>query len=240
MNVKIFIFENDIHVLQEIVIHLQDLGYQSISTAISFEKALKQIDKSYPDIALLDIREPEDSKAGIKIANELNRIKRIPVIYMTAFPEDISFAYETRPNAFIEKPNYVDVYHAIDLAIRSFYDLKEEATSVSIFNKKTILILKKGVYYKIKKKDILYAVADSGCITIHCHDNSFVLSSTLKFFVEQIKDSCFLIVHRSNCINVRHLKSFNKKSLTINGTLLKISSRGYDLLMSSFEKLKSK
>ena len=246
MEAKILIFEDDINVIQEIAIHLKDLGYKDIVTAVSKEQALKAIGMTYPDIAILDIREPNDPEAGINIARRLNAIKPIPIIYMTAYPEDKLLTYDTLPNAFIEKPNYVDVFHAIDIAVRNFYVIKEKsnvafADDNSVFAlEEFIFILKNGVYFKVNKKDILFVHADKGCIVINSLDNIYPISSTIKRFAEQIRDPLFLLVHRSYYINTRHIDSFERGQISVGDTKIPMSKSGYDELLKRIRRLRAK
>lgn len=240
MEAKILIFEDDVNVIQEIAIHLKNLGYKDVTTAISKAQALKAIEASYPDIAILDIREPNDSEAGINIARLINSIKPIPIIYMTAYPEDKLLTYETRPNAFIEKPNYVDVFHAIDIAVRNFYTLSEEDTHLPVFDDGTIFIRKNDVYVKVIEKDIIFVRADSGCIIINTLDNTIPISSTIKAFAGQINDPYFVLVHRSYYINIRHIDSFNREQITIRNTEIPMSKLGYERLIKRIRRLKSR
>jgi len=241
MEAKILIFEDDIAVVQEIAIHLKNLGYKDVTTTISKEQALKAIEVSYPDIAILDIREPNDSEAGINIARRLNTIKPIPIIYMTAYPEDKLLTYETRPNAFIEKPNYVDVFHAIDIAVRNFYTLKKELAHLPVFDENSIFILKNGVYFNVKQEDILFVKADNGCIIIHTSNGiTFPYSSTIKRFADQIKAPNFQLVHRSYYINARHINSFNREHVTLGNKKIPMSKSGYEDLLKRVRRFKSK
>lgn len=240
MEAKILIFEDDVNVLQEIAIHLKNLGYKDVTTVVSKVQALKALENSYPDIAILDIREPNDPEAGINIARQLNAKKPIPIIYMTAYPEDKLLTYETSPNAFIEKPNYVDVYHAIDLAIRNFYTITKEDAHLPVFDDDSIFILKNGVYFNVKKEDITYVKANSGCIIIHALDNTFPISSTIKRFAEQINSPYFLLVHRSYFINTRHINSFSREQISVSNVTIPMSKSGYDYLIKRIKRLKAK
>jgi AmiR/NasT family two-component response regulator len=68
MNTKVLVFEDEVYTAEEIAIRLKNAGYTDVDIAVTKNQAFKAIEKSYPDIAILDIREPNDKEAGIKIA----------------------------------------------------------------------------------------------------------------------------------------------------------------------------
>ena len=246
MNTKILVFEDDVYIAKEIAIRLKDAGYSEVNIAHTKKQTFHLIEKNYPDIAILDIREPQDKEAGIKIAKHIKQKKPIPIIFFTAYPEDKRIIYDTKPNAFIEKPNLADVIHAIDLAVRNFYGadldekIKEKNEDVHYFSRDSLFILKKGVYFKVNHKDILFVKADSGCIIINTSERVFSYSSTIKRFIEQINDPNFLRVHKSYLINFQHITSFNNQQVTILKEEIPMSKRGYENLINVTRRLKSK
>jgi DNA-binding LytR/AlgR family response regulator len=244
MNTKVLVFEDEVYTAKEIAIRLKNAGYTDVDIAVTKNQAFNAIEKSYPDIAILDIREPNDKEAGIKIAKYLRHKNPIPIIYFTANPDDKPVIYDTKPNAFIEKPNYKGVIHAIDLAVRNFYgDVdggEESEEDPHYFSKDYLFILKKGLYCKVKHEDILYIESDSGCIIIHTSGGKFSYSSTIKRFMEQVKDPNFLRIHKSYLINLLHIESFNNQQVTILGKEMPMSKRGYENLLSVVRRLKAK
>jgi len=244
MKAKILIFENDVYIAEEMAIRLRNAGYQEIAIAISKNQALKALEVSYPDIAILDIRAPGDKEAGINIAKFIRQKQAIPIIYFTAHPNDKSFVYDTKPNAFIEKPNYVDVVHAIDIAVQNFYKknnpIAKEDLDLPLFSKKFLFILKNGIYFKIKNEDILYVKADHGCIIIHTIEGNFPYSSTIKRFAEQLDDPYFISVHRSYFINFRHIDSFDTQHVSIVKNKIPMSKTGSKALLKIVHRLRAK
>lgn len=246
MSVKILIFEDDVYIANEISIRLKNVGYQDIDIAVTKDQAFRSIKKVYPDIAILDIRDKTDDEAGIKIAKYLRNENSIPIIYFTANPTDKTHVYSTRPNAFIEKPNYTGVIHAIDLAVRNFHEDVPLDAAITLledphyFTKDYLFILKKGLYYKVKHQDILYVTSDSGCIFIYTSNDTYSCSSTLKRFVEQINTPIFIRIHKSFLINFEHIDSFNSKQVSVSGKEIPMSKAGYEKLLNVVQKLKSK
>jgi DNA-binding LytR/AlgR family response regulator len=244
MNTKVLVFEDEVYTAKEIAIRLKNAGYLDVDIAVTKKQAFKAIENSYPDIAILDIREADDKEAGLKIAKYLRQKNPIPIIYYTANPDDKPGIYETRPNAFIEKPNIENVIHAIDLAVKNFHGEVDEVLKNEedphYFSKDYLFILKKGLYCKVKHEDILYVESDSGCIIIHTSGGEFSYSSTIKRFTEQVNDPNFLRIHKSYLINLFHIESFNNQQVTISGKEMPMSKRGYENLLSVVRRLKAK
>ncbi len=73
MQSNIFIFEDDIGVLEKIVAQLKDLGCNNIVTATSKKQAFRALTESISNIVILDIGNPNFSEVGSQIVNLANR-----------------------------------------------------------------------------------------------------------------------------------------------------------------------
>ena len=73
MQNNIFIFEDDIGVLEKIVAQLKDLGCNNIVTATSKKQAFRALTESISNIVILDIGNPNFSEVGSQIVNLANR-----------------------------------------------------------------------------------------------------------------------------------------------------------------------
>ncbi len=231
---KILVMEDDPFIVEALKIHLNKEGYYNLNLTTSKSEALKSIQSDFPDIAILDIREPGDKEAGVNIAKHIKSIESIPIIYISSYPEDKNIAFKTLPDAYILKPNYIGVVNAIELAIFKFY--KKDTSNVNentIFIRDYIFVKKKGTYFKVKKSDILYVKANHGYIDIHTNSNDkYLMSSTMKKFAEQLNDSLFLKVHKSYYINFRQVSAFNSKTVIIGENELPVSKPGYEVLLN--------
>jgi DNA-binding NarL/FixJ family response regulator len=80
---KIVLVEDEWIIAAAIKSELQMSGYEVIGPATSAEQALRTIERSRPDLVLMDIRinGPVD---GIETANQIPKSFQIPVIFMTA------------------------------------------------------------------------------------------------------------------------------------------------------------
>ena len=102
---KILIVEDETIVALDIKHALIKLGFEVTGMVTNYDDALTCAQANRPDILLTDIL-LKDSKNGIAIAQELQKIAPIPIIYLTAFSDDetISEAIKTDPISYMIKP----------------------------------------------------------------------------------------------------------------------------------------
>ncbi len=105
MSYSIFIVEDEIIVALEIKSSILKLGYTCAGMATNYTDALLQIEKTQPDLVLLDIT-LKQSKNGIAIANELRKTSHIPIIYLTSVTDGkiMQKAIVTDPISYLVKP----------------------------------------------------------------------------------------------------------------------------------------
>ena len=84
---KILIVEDEEIVAIDIKDMLTDLGYEAVGIANSKEEALKEVEKTMPDLVLMDIMLGEKDN-GVETAEEMRSRFKIPVIYLTAYADD--------------------------------------------------------------------------------------------------------------------------------------------------------
>jgi two-component system, response regulator PdtaR len=104
---NVLIVEDEVLVARDIEITLKKHGYSISGKAISGEEALKKVEKTKPDIILMDITLKGDID-GIETAEIIKEKYGIPVIYLTAHEdkEKLSRAKITEPYGYIIKPFY--------------------------------------------------------------------------------------------------------------------------------------
>lgn len=90
-----------------IKVTLNELGYHDVQTCDSAKAALETIDKSHPDLILLDWHMPEMN--GLELLQELknsDKTKQIPVIMLTteSATENVAKAIENGAEGYVLKP----------------------------------------------------------------------------------------------------------------------------------------
>jgi CheY-like chemotaxis protein len=102
---RIMIVEDEAVVALHIRQELTKLGYTVAGTATAGEQALKMIEEVFPDVILMDIH-IQGELDGIETARRIPRYLHIPVIFLTAYSEDVTLkrAGETHPYGYLIKP----------------------------------------------------------------------------------------------------------------------------------------
>lgn len=120
--IRILIVEDELLLAEMLLINLTKHGYLVTGVASNMTEAVALFKQGGADLALLDIglSGPED---GVKTALEIQRMKWIPIIYITGRPllESLARVKETAPAAFLQKPiRFEEVLVQIELAIFNF------------------------------------------------------------------------------------------------------------------------
>jgi DNA-binding response OmpR family regulator len=145
---KILVIEDEAIVALDIKSALEQLGFEVTDIASSYDEALSSVKKCTPDILLTDIN-LASSKDGIEAVINIQNIKNIPVIYLTAYSDDktINRAIKTNPIGYLLKPfkreelkstiflglhkinqtNKIDIdFETTSLGFNYYFDLKNE------------------------------------------------------------------------------------------------------------------
>jgi len=102
---RILIVEDNRIVSLDIQISLEALGYLVVGTAASGEVAIKTVSERNPNLVLMDIN-LEGAMDGIEAARQIQREYNIPIIFLTAFGDDVTKnrAMQLNPSGYIVKP----------------------------------------------------------------------------------------------------------------------------------------
>ena len=102
---RILIVEDDAIVARDLKASLTKMGYFVTGVAAAGEEALEMAGENRPDLVLMDIMFDGDID-GIETAQRMRDHHDVPVIYLTAFGDQATFARakQTLPLAFVLKP----------------------------------------------------------------------------------------------------------------------------------------
>lgn len=104
-DLKVLIVEDENIVAMDLSRRLSKLGYKVVGMASSGKRALTLVEERAPDIILMDIH-IKGNKDGIEVADNINELYQIPIIFLTAYSEDstLSRARKVRPYGYLLKP----------------------------------------------------------------------------------------------------------------------------------------
>ncbi|ABS55876.1 putative PAS/PAC sensor protein [Methanoregula boonei 6A8] len=143
---KILIVEDEVITAKILEDLLNSLGYSVVARVKTGENAIKTAGKFRPDFVLMDIV-LEGTMDGIDAAAEIRKRYGIPVIYLTAFSDDVTIgrAKETDPYGYLVKPFVKETIHStIQIAAaKKLFD--DRIRNASVWLNRTIQILDRGI-----------------------------------------------------------------------------------------------
>ncbi len=197
MKKKILIIEDEIIIAMGTKNNLIKLGYEVTAMATTYEDALVSVQNEMPDLVLADINLGKGKKCGIETAADIQKIKSIPIIYLTSYVDDdtLNNAKLTNPVGYITKP----------------YKVKQLKSMLSIAFSKSVIEDKKNLLLEQIRKDSEKALSD---ITVLSEHIDIVFSFSNEMDSDQLMNFLSLI-KRMIRENVKFTeKIFNKLDLS--------------------------
>jgi PAS domain S-box-containing protein len=117
--IRIHIVEDESIIAEDIRFILKKLGYTVVGRSTSAKNAIQSIEKTRPDLVLMDIV-LRGRMSGIEAAQVIRTRFRIPVVYLTAYSDTqtLEKAKATAPFGYITKPLIErEIYTTIEIAL---------------------------------------------------------------------------------------------------------------------------
>tara|TARA_R110001606_G_C15308547_1_gene643378 strand:- start:561 stop:1310 length:750 start_codon:yes stop_codon:yes gene_type:complete len=186
-----------------------------IGTANSVVSAAKILQKKQPDILFLDIMLGDGT--GFDLLEIIPNLKS-KIIFVTASDEFAIRAFKFAAIDYILKP-YSDeeLKNAIDKAILQIQPRNEQlsvlqesiATPNQLPKKISLHTLDKIVVVSLD--EIIRCKSDNNYTTFYFENGTkLMVTKTLKFYADLLKDNSFLRVHQSHLVNTKYIKEFIK------------------------------
>lgn len=156
---KILLIEDEFIIAKDIKVLLSKNNFASVDSASNYKEALDLFVKNSYDLIISDIN-LNDKKDGIEIITEFSKVKKFPVVYLTAYSDldIVKRAEKTMPFAYILKPyNNNQLKATINLAILNF-SKQSNGISENVENTSKLELL------TIREKEVLVTLS-SGKIT---------------------------------------------------------------------------
>jgi len=202
------------------------------------------------NLIFLDIAMPGGN--GFELIPDAQKSKAA-VIFTTAYDQYALKAIKANALDYLLKPIDIDelkiAVEKVSEHLKLFHNLQESddrmhnlASSLSNRSEIRKLTLPYGQGFKlIDVDDIVYIEADSNYSVVHLSTaEKITVSKVLREFEELLPTEQFVRIHKSNIINLNHLKEYNSKNgllaLLNNGESINISRRRAS---DFFEKIKS-
>lgn len=190
------------------------------------------------DILFLDIQMP--GMDGMKAARILRTMgNKTIIVFVTAVEEYVFQAFDVGAVQYIVKPfdrsKLVETLkRAIDLAVerRSIEDALTETKDSA--DNESFLIKSGGVNRKIILADISYAEVIEHRIILHMNDREQIEYYGKMSDLEKVAGDDFFRVHRAYLINLSCVKSYDAKTVTVQGEEIPVARGKYQELVKSY------
>ena len=190
------------------------------------------------DILFLDIQMP--GMDGMKAARILRTMgNKTILVFVTAVEEYVFQAFDVGAVQYMVKPfdrsKLVEtIKRAIDHAgeRRSIEDALSETKDSA--DKESFLIKSGGVNRKIILADILYAEVLEHRIILHMKDREQIEYYGKMSDLEKVAGDDFFRVHRAYLINLSCVKSYDAKTVTVQGEEIPVARGKYQELVKSY------
>lgn len=213
-----------------------------IGEAVNIDEALLFIRNNKLDMLFLDVEMPYGS--GFDLLEKLGN-RNFEVVFVTAFNQYAINALNKHASYYLLKPISIDeLIKAVDFVTETKIKEMELERSILIPKSnqvdKKITIPTQDGFEVLKMKDIIYCKADDNYTELFLENNKKKLvSKTLKYFEDLLRENGFARIHKSFLVNVAYIASYKKgKGGTIyllNGKELSVSASKKATFLSYFK-----
>jgi two-component system LytT family response regulator len=188
---------------------------QIIGTATSVVEAAKLLSKQQPDILFLDIMLGDGTGFDVlEIIPDLSS----KIIFVTASDAYAIKAFKFAAIDYILKPySDEDLNNAIDKALHQIQPEKKQLNVLQESISNPANVPKKISLHTLDKivvvslEEIIKCKSDNNYTTFYFeNDTKLMVTKTLKYFADLLKESHFLRVHQSHLVNTKYIKEYIK------------------------------
>lgn len=206
MKLRTAIIDDEIHCIETLAYDLQEDHEDKVDlifTSKNSVEAIKQINKTRPDLIFLDIEMP--GLNGFDVL-ELLGDSETKVIFTTAHSEYAVKAVGMKAEAYLLKPiQPEELEGALNRVYESFYSV----SNATLRNKLSVPYAD-GIQL-VPHEDIVYCQSNGNYTELFLSTNEKIMASkTLKYFGEILPQEQFLRIHKSYIVNLRYLKKYLK------------------------------
>ncbi len=204
-NRNILLVDTDSLHLKVIEKKLKKIGYENLTVADTFEKAVTYLSGNHIDLIILDYY-LDGNYTGKELIKENLMHGQIPVIFVSTFygPELYEEIKDMIPMDFLPMSvSEFELEKSIDLAFR------RKNKSLSSSPLKEYIFVKNGKdIKKLKLSDINYITVDGKYLELNTHERRYLIRSTLYDFEKRLPEA-FIKIHKAYIINIDHLDLVN-------------------------------
>lgn len=206
---------------------------QLVGEASNIEEGYELIQKHELDLVFLDVEMPFGNAFDLleKVEN-----KTFEIVFVTAYDHYAIEALNNQATYYLLKPISID---ELIKAVNLVAEIKEKENELenSVLKPKTksaagkITIPQQDGFEVVNIKDVLFCKADDNYTEIYFENTKKLVSKTLKYFEDTLKENSFARVHKSYLVNVNEITKYKKGK---GGSV--VLSNGKEIMVSSSKK----
>ena len=209
--------------------------------AATIQEGLELIDSEKPDLIFLDVEMP--------FGNAFDLLDQVPdrsfeTIFVTAYNQYAMDALNSHAAYYLMKPINID---ELVKAVNYVVQIKEGEVAIEgkVLQSKLkkaegkITLPQQDGFQVLDINDIYFCKADDNYTEIYLEEQRIVISKTLKYFEDALKDFPFARIHKSYLVNVNEVQKYKKGKggsvVLSNGKELSVSASKKAELLSYFK-----
>ena len=238
---KVYIVEDVAISRMSLETMLLENQYDVSGSAAKAETAWDEIQKTFPDLILLDIN-LSGEKNGIWLAQQVRKHLNIPIIYLTAFGDQqtLKEVLDTKPNGYLMKPyQEPTLLTTIDIALSNFLESQKPPTdsNAEISQNDFIFIKDKSIRVRLNINDIYYIKSDGNYIEIYLKDKRHVVRHKLLEFKKELPFDTFFQCHQRYLINIDKITVLKNDTVIIQNQEIPLSLKYKRVIETAISKL---
>lgn len=228
-DLSILVVEDELSFALELEILLREIGYSMLAVVDNSEDAMKAITAQQPDLILMDV-DIRGRYSGVELAEQLAPLQ-LPILFITCYQDEVTYRRTQQVNALgylvkpISKYTLITAIQSIisNLGTKRFIASQEE----TFVRDNTLFFKRRNVYEKIQIDAIDYIKAYVDYTMAFCATEQYILSITMRQFLNLLSNKNFLRTHRSYIVNIDKVTavSSSENKLWINNVIIPISRR---------------
>jgi two-component system LytT family response regulator len=243
MNLKALIIEDEANSRDILKNYLQKYCPEVViqGEASNIEEGLELIRKTHPDLVFLDVEMP--------FGNAFDLLERIDhrdfeTVFVTAYNTYAMEALNRHAAYYLMKPINIEELIKAVAYVKEIKE-REQALNEGVLKPRLpkadgkITLPQQDGFKVVQISDILYCKADDNYTEIVLENRKYLVSKTLKYFEEALKEFPFARIHKSYLVNVNEVLQYKKGTggsvVVSNGKELMVSASKKKQFLSFFE-----
>ena len=205
--------------------------FEIVASCSNAMEAFDVLSSTSVDLMFLDIELP-----GIKGTDFLKNLVNPPrVIFTTAYREYALDGFELNVVDYLLKPIS---FERFTKSISKFLHLNNvnlsdnKSLSTDLKEDEYIYVNGNKKVYKIKLDDIAYVESKRDYIIIYNLDKELQVKYTISAFEKELPEECFMRIHRSFIISLKHIKGFSATTVDLGGVEIPIGRNFHEQVFS--------